>query len=110
MKGTSVHMHGHKYLPVFVPMSMCVFLSLSLCVCVCVCVSLSLCVCVQVVTDVMDSARRPAEPWRSCKLMIDPALTNGLYKVYRYDGQHFNLPVSIFHYHLVIKGPHWPPL
>ncbi|TDH13392.1 hypothetical protein EPR50_G00057070 [Perca flavescens] len=42
----------------------------------------------------MDSARRPAEPWRSCKLMIDPALTNGLYKVYRYDGQHFNLPVE----------------
>ncbi|XP_027133714.1 histone-lysine N-methyltransferase SETD1B-A [Larimichthys crocea] len=26
--------------------------------------------------------------------MIDPALTKGLYKVYRYDGQHFNIPVE----------------
>uniref|UniRef100_UPI003AACB00A histone-lysine N-methyltransferase SETD1B-A-like n=1 Tax=Centroberyx gerrardi TaxID=166262 RepID=UPI003AACB00A len=32
--------------------------------------------------------------WRSCKLIIDPSLTNGLYKVYRYDGQHFNIPVE----------------
>ncbi|KAM9858173.1 histone-lysine N-methyltransferase SETD1B-A-like [Aulostomus maculatus] len=32
--------------------------------------------------------------WRSCKLIIDPALTKGLYKVYRYDGEHFNLPVE----------------
>ncbi|XP_038853469.1 histone-lysine N-methyltransferase SETD1B-like [Salvelinus namaycush] len=30
--------------------------------------------------------------WRSCKLIVDPALKNGFYKVYRYDGQHFNMP------------------
>uniref|UniRef100_A0A6Q2Y448 [Histone H3]-lysine(4) N-trimethyltransferase n=1 Tax=Esox lucius TaxID=8010 RepID=A0A6Q2Y448_ESOLU len=30
--------------------------------------------------------------WRSCKLIIDPALKNGFHKVYRYDGQHFNMP------------------
>ncbi|KAM9391505.1 histone-lysine N-methyltransferase SETD1B-A-like [Pholidichthys leucotaenia] len=36
----------------------------------------------------------PPQHWRSCKLIIDPALTNGLYKVYRYDGQNFNLPVE----------------
>lgn len=39
----------------------------------------------------------PPQHWRSCKLIIDPALTKGLYKVYRYDGQYFNIPVSIFH-------------
>lgn len=32
--------------------------------------------------------------WRSRKLVIDPALTKGLYKVYRYDGERFSLPVS----------------
>uniref|UniRef100_A0AAY5L8V4 RRM domain-containing protein n=1 Tax=Esox lucius TaxID=8010 RepID=A0AAY5L8V4_ESOLU len=32
--------------------------------------------------------------WRSCKLIIDPALKNGFHKVYRYDGQHFNMPVK----------------
>ncbi|XP_070690401.1 histone-lysine N-methyltransferase SETD1B-A-like [Pempheris klunzingeri] len=36
----------------------------------------------------------PPEHWRSCRLMIDPTLTRGLYKVYRYDGQHFNIPVE----------------
>ncbi|XP_056231274.1 histone-lysine N-methyltransferase SETD1B-like isoform X2 [Seriola aureovittata] len=36
----------------------------------------------------------PPQPWRSCKLIIDPALTKGLYKVYRYDGQYFNIPVE----------------
>nr|XP_029492914.1 histone-lysine N-methyltransferase SETD1B-A-like [Oncorhynchus nerka] len=30
--------------------------------------------------------------WRSCKLIVDPALKNGFYKVYRYDGHHFNMP------------------
>nr|XP_057925999.1 histone-lysine N-methyltransferase SETD1B-A-like isoform X2 [Doryrhamphus excisus] len=34
------------------------------------------------------------QPWRNCKLMIDPALTKGLYKVYRYDGHYFNIPVD----------------
>ncbi|XP_030000084.1 histone-lysine N-methyltransferase SETD1B-like [Sphaeramia orbicularis] len=34
----------------------------------------------------------PPQHWRSCKLIIDPALTNGLYKVYRFDGLYFNLP------------------
>ncbi|KAM7018090.1 histone-lysine N-methyltransferase SETD1B-A-like [Tautogolabrus adspersus] len=32
--------------------------------------------------------------WTSCKLIIDPALTKGLYKVYRYDGQYYNIPVE----------------
>ncbi|XP_033947206.1 histone-lysine N-methyltransferase SETD1B-A-like [Pseudochaenichthys georgianus] len=36
----------------------------------------------------------PPQFWRSCKLIIDPALTKGLYKVYRYDGQQFNIPVE----------------
>lgn len=31
----------------------------------------------------------------SYKLIIDPALTKGLYKVYRFDGIRFNIPVSI---------------
>ncbi|KAK2837545.1 hypothetical protein Q5P01_014757 [Channa striata] len=34
------------------------------------------------------------QQWRSCKLMIDPALTKGLYKVFRFDGQYFNIPVE----------------
>uniref|UniRef100_A0A8C2W926 [Histone H3]-lysine(4) N-trimethyltransferase n=1 Tax=Cyclopterus lumpus TaxID=8103 RepID=A0A8C2W926_CYCLU len=34
----------------------------------------------------------PPQLWRSCKLIIDPALTKGLYKVYRYDGHQFNIP------------------
>lgn len=36
----------------------------------------------------------PPQHWRSCKLIIDPALTKGLYKVLRYDGLRFNIPVS----------------
>ncbi|XP_061763255.1 histone-lysine N-methyltransferase SETD1B-A-like [Nerophis ophidion] len=36
----------------------------------------------------------PHHPWRSFKLMIDPTLTKGLYKVYRYDGHYFNIPVD----------------
>lgn len=32
----------------------------------------------------------------SYKLIIDPALTKGFYKVYRFDGIRFNIPVSIF--------------
>ncbi|KAM6943973.1 histone-lysine N-methyltransferase SETD1B-A-like [Lycodopsis pacificus] len=36
----------------------------------------------------------PPQHWRSCKLIIDPALTKGLYKVYRFDGQQFNIPVE----------------
>ncbi|XP_042343720.1 histone-lysine N-methyltransferase SETD1B-A-like [Plectropomus leopardus] len=36
----------------------------------------------------------PPQHWTSCKLIIDPALTKGLYKVYRYDGQQFNIPVE----------------
>ncbi|KAM3611138.1 uncharacterized protein V6R79_013970 [Siganus canaliculatus] len=36
----------------------------------------------------------PPQTWTSCKLIIDPALTKGLYKVFRYDGQHFNIPVE----------------
>lgn len=54
----------------------------------------------KVLTNVMESEKQSTESerqplhWRSFKLVIDPALTNGLYKVYRYDGQYFNLPVS----------------
>ncbi|XP_069555739.1 histone-lysine N-methyltransferase SETD1B-A-like [Brachyistius frenatus] len=36
----------------------------------------------------------PPQHWRSCKLVIDPALTEGLCKVCRYDGVHFNIPVE----------------
>ncbi|XP_047448790.1 histone-lysine N-methyltransferase SETD1B-A-like [Mugil cephalus] len=36
----------------------------------------------------------PPQHWISCKLIIDPALTKGLYKVCRYDGQFFNIPVE----------------
>uniref|UniRef100_A0A8D3E4J0 RRM domain-containing protein n=1 Tax=Scophthalmus maximus TaxID=52904 RepID=A0A8D3E4J0_SCOMX len=36
----------------------------------------------------------PPQHWRSCKLIIDPALTKGLYKVLRYDGLRFNIPVE----------------
>ncbi|KAG7490234.1 histone-lysine N-methyltransferase SETD1B-A-like [Solea senegalensis] len=55
--------------------------------------------CFQALTNVMDSDRlspeRETPPhWKSCKLMIDPALTKGLYKVYRYDGHAFNIPVQ----------------
>ncbi|CAB1430270.1 unnamed protein product [Pleuronectes platessa] len=52
------------------------------------------------VTNVMDSDRQrterdtPPQHWRSCKLIIDPALTNGLYKVFRYDGLFFNINVE----------------
>ncbi|XP_040928361.1 histone-lysine N-methyltransferase SETD1B-A-like [Betta splendens] len=54
----------------------------------------------QVLTNVMESDNPSTETdtspqhWRSCKLMIDPALTKGLYKVYRFDGRHFNIPVE----------------
>lgn len=34
------------------------------------------------------------EKWTAYKLVIDPALTKGLYKVYRYDGERFSVPVS----------------
>uniref|UniRef100_A0A087YG44 RRM domain-containing protein n=1 Tax=Poecilia formosa TaxID=48698 RepID=A0A087YG44_POEFO len=36
----------------------------------------------------------PPQQWKSCKLIIDPALTKGLYKVCRFDGQYFNIPVE----------------
>lgn len=65
------------------------------------CLSVYLSLCLQVLTNVMESEKQTTETdtspqrWRSCKLIIDPALTKGLYKVYRFDGQHFNIPVSI---------------
>lgn len=58
----------------------------------------------QILTNVMESEKQtadrdaPLQQWTSCKLIIDPALTKGLYKVYRYDGLRFNLPVSVFLY------------
>ncbi|KAM4745808.1 histone-lysine N-methyltransferase SETD1B-A-like [Anableps anableps] len=36
----------------------------------------------------------PPRQWKSCKLLIDPALTKGLYKVCRFDGHYFNIPVE----------------
>ncbi|XP_077571938.1 histone-lysine N-methyltransferase SETD1B-A-like isoform X2 [Stigmatopora nigra] len=36
----------------------------------------------------------PRQTWTSCKLLIDPALTKGRYKVYRFDGHEFNIPVD----------------
>ncbi|XP_041856432.1 histone-lysine N-methyltransferase SETD1B-A-like isoform X2 [Melanotaenia boesemani] len=36
----------------------------------------------------------PSQNWKSCKLIIDPTLTKGLYKVCRFDGQFFNIPVE----------------
>lgn len=57
--------------------------------------------CSQVLTNVMESEKQtteretPPQNWTSYKLVIDPALTKGLYKVYRYDGQRFSLPVSV---------------
>lgn len=56
--------------------------------------------CSQVLTNVMESDKQtteretPPHNWTGYKLVIDPALTKGLYKVYRYDGQRFSLPVS----------------
>ncbi|XP_029960005.1 histone-lysine N-methyltransferase SETD1B-like [Salarias fasciatus] len=46
-------------------------------------------------SDTQTSEREtPLRTWSSWNLIIDPVLTNGLYKVYRYDGKHFNLPVE----------------
>lgn len=45
-------------------------------------------------SDEQNTEKEP-QHWRSCKLLIDPALTKGLYKVCRFDGQFFNIPVSI---------------
>ncbi|XP_029365719.1 histone-lysine N-methyltransferase SETD1B-like [Echeneis naucrates] len=39
-----------------------------------------------------DELTTERQRWTSCKLIIDPALTKGLYKVYRYDGLHYNIP------------------
>ncbi|XP_046717177.1 histone-lysine N-methyltransferase SETD1B-A [Silurus meridionalis] len=36
--------------------------------------------------------KRREHHWRSYKLIIDPALRKGSHKLYRYDGQHFNIP------------------
>ncbi|OWK49793.1 Histone-lysine N-methyltransferase SETD1A, partial [Lonchura striata] len=41
-----------------------------------------------------DGPRTPSVPWRSYKLLLDPALRRGGQKLYRYDGVHFSLPVS----------------
>ncbi|XP_037831782.1 histone-lysine N-methyltransferase SETD1B-A [Kryptolebias marmoratus] len=40
------------------------------------------------------NAEKEPQQWKSCKLLIDPALTKGLYKVCRFDGQFFNIPVE----------------
>ncbi|XP_038143202.1 histone-lysine N-methyltransferase SETD1B-A-like [Cyprinodon tularosa] len=54
----------------------------------------------QVLFNVMESENQDLETdtppldWKSCKLIIDPAITKGLYKVCRFDGQHFNIPVE----------------
>ncbi|XP_038589881.1 histone-lysine N-methyltransferase SETD1B-A isoform X1 [Micropterus salmoides] len=38
------------------------------------------------------SAEKRSHHWRSYKLIIDPALKKGSHKLYRYDGQTFNMP------------------
>lgn len=43
---------------------------------------------------VCSSGERRSHHWRSYKLIIDPGLKKGAQKLYRYDGQHFNIPVS----------------
>ncbi|XP_027489006.1 histone-lysine N-methyltransferase SETD1A-like, partial [Corapipo altera] len=43
-----------------------------------------------------DAPRTPNVPWRSYKLVLDPALRRGGQKVYRYDGVHFSVPDSGF--------------
>lgn len=37
----------------------------------------------------------PPQHWTSFKLIIDPVLAKGRYRVYRYDGRHFNIPVRL---------------
>ncbi|XP_029299948.1 histone-lysine N-methyltransferase SETD1B-A isoform X5 [Cottoperca gobio] len=41
---------------------------------------------------VCGSAEKRSHHWRSYKLIIDPALKKGPHKLYRYDGQTFNMP------------------
>lgn len=41
-----------------------------------------------------ESQRPPSAPWRSYKLLVDPALRRAPQKVYRYDGVHFSVPDS----------------
>ncbi|GAB0202423.1 histone-lysine N-methyltransferase SETD1A-like [Grus japonensis] len=41
-----------------------------------------------------DSQRVPSVPWRSYKLVVDPALRRAPQKIYRYDGVHFSVPDS----------------
>ncbi|XP_071275834.1 LOW QUALITY PROTEIN: histone-lysine N-methyltransferase SETD1A-like, partial [Agelaius tricolor] len=43
-----------------------------------------------------DAPRTPSVPWRSYKLLLDPALRRGGQKLYRYDGVHFSVPDSGF--------------
>lgn len=59
-------------------------------------------------TEKQSPSERETPPlqWTCCKLIIDPALTKGLYKVYRYDGQRFNLPVRHTHSSLFVSYSH----
>lgn len=43
---------------------------------------------------ICSSGEKRSHHWRSYKLIIDPALKKGSHKLYRYDGLHFNMPVS----------------
>ncbi|XP_053097531.1 histone-lysine N-methyltransferase SETD1B-A isoform X1 [Pangasianodon hypophthalmus] len=43
-------------------------------------------------TENSSAEKRREHHWRSYKLIIDPALRKGSHKLYRYDGQHFNIP------------------
>ncbi|XP_031433446.1 histone-lysine N-methyltransferase SETD1B-A isoform X2 [Clupea harengus] len=43
---------------------------------------------------VCSSGEKRSPHWRSYKLIIDPALKKGSHKLYRYDGQHFNITDS----------------
>ncbi|XP_028671387.2 histone-lysine N-methyltransferase SETD1A isoform X1 [Erpetoichthys calabaricus] len=42
-----------------------------------------------------DAQKTPNFQWRSYKLLVDPALRRVSQKVYRYDGVHFSVPVSM---------------
>lgn len=66
-------------------------------------------------TQASTSVEKRNHHWRSYKLIIDPALKKGQHKLYRYDGQHFSMPVSgggggsWVSPHCVVLPPPFPP-
>lgn len=45
--------------------------------------------------DSFDPLEDATPNWSCYKLIIDPGLSSGSQKLYRYDGQHFSAPVSM---------------